>query len=55
MLKPNFLTIFLKEDGDTNTGLPEIQVYDSGKKEWNSYNVCPPENIDEKVFFLSRT
>ena len=52
-IESKFFNHFLKGSGDKNSGLPEAYVYDSGKKEWNSYNVWPPENTTKENWFLS--
>ncbi|GAA3509855.1 CocE/NonD family hydrolase [Aquimarina addita] len=48
-----FFNHFLKGTGDKNTGLSEIKIFDTGKKEWNSYDTWPPANAQKKVFYLS--
>ena len=48
-----FFNHFLKGDGSKNTGLPEAYVFDTGKKEWKSYDVWPPKNTEKKSFYLS--
>ncbi|UMB60408.1 CocE/NonD family hydrolase [Lutibacter sp. A80] len=52
-IETKFFNHFLKGSGNKNTGLPEAYVYDTGKKEWNSYNVWPPENSEKETFYLS--
>ncbi|SNR82791.1 CocE/NonD family hydrolase [Lutibacter flavus] len=52
-IETKFFNHFLKGTGDKNTGLPEAYVYDSGKKEWNSYNSWPPKNTKKTTLFLS--
>jgi putative CocE/NonD family hydrolase len=52
-VESKFFNHFLKGSGDKNTGLPEAYVYDSGKKEWNSYDAWPPKNIEKQNWFLS--
>ena len=52
-VETKFFNHFLKGSGDKNTGLPEAYVYDSGKKEWNSYNQWPPVNTSKKKMYLS--
>ncbi|MBQ4821105.1 CocE/NonD family hydrolase [Aquimarina sp. MMG016] len=51
-VETKFFNHFLKGEGD-ETGLPEIQIFDTGKKEWNSYENWPPKNIQKKTFYLS--
>jgi putative CocE/NonD family hydrolase len=52
-VETKFFNHFLKGNGDKNTGLPEAYVYDTGKKEWNSFNTWPPNNIHKKNMYLS--
>lgn len=52
-IESKFFNHFLKGSGDKNSGLPEAYVYDSGKKEWNSYNVWPPKQAVKEDWFLS--
>lgn len=48
-----FFNHFLKGTGDNNSGLPEIQIFDTGKKEWNSYETWPVAGVTKKTMFLS--
>ena len=52
-IESKFFNHFLKGNGDKNSGLPEAYVYDSGKKEWNSYDVWPPKNTVKENWFLT--
>ena len=52
-IETRFFHHFLKGKGDKNSGLPEAYVYDSGKKEWKSYDVWPPNNVVKENWFLS--
>ncbi|PKV52054.1 hypothetical protein ATE84_4156 [Aquimarina sp. MAR_2010_214] len=52
-VETTFFNHFLKGDADGKTGLPEIQIFDTGKKEWNSYESWPPKAIEKKTFYLS--
>ena len=52
-IETKFFNHFLKGDGSHNSGLPEAYVFDTGKKEWKSYNTWPPKNIEKRTFFLS--
>lgn len=49
-----FFNHFLKGEANGKTGLPEIQIFDTGKKEWNSYETWPPKNIQKKTVYLSQ-
>ncbi len=52
-VETKFFNHFLKGKADDNTGLSEIQIFDTGKKEWNAYDSWPPKNIEKKTFYLS--
>ena len=52
-IETKFFNHFLKGKGDKNSGLPEAYVYDTGKKEWNSYSTWPPNNKEKTTLFLS--
>ncbi|MGG8495454.1 CocE/NonD family hydrolase [Tenacibaculum sp. TC6] len=52
-VETKFFNHFLKGDGSKNSGLPEAYVFDTGKKEWKSYDVWPPKNAHKQTFFLS--
>jgi putative CocE/NonD family hydrolase len=53
-IETKFFNHFLKGKGDKNTGLPEAYVFDSGKKEWKSYDAWPPKGVVKESFFLNR-
>ena len=52
-IETKFFNHFLKGKGDKNSGLPEAYVYDSGRKEWKSYDAWPPKNVVKENWFLS--
>ena len=52
-IEAKFFNHFLKGNGSKDTGLPEAYVFDTGKKEWKSYDVWPPKNAQRQSFFLS--
>jgi len=52
-IEAKFFNHFLKEDGSKNSGLPEAYVYDTGKKEWNSYKTWPPKNSIKTTYYLA--
>ncbi len=52
-VETKFFNHFLKGDGSKNAGLPEAYVYDSGRKEWKSYDSWPPKNATKQEMFLS--
>ncbi|MEE9407090.1 MAG: CocE/NonD family hydrolase [Polaribacter sp.] len=51
-IETNFFHHFLKGKGDKNSGLPEAYVFDSGKKEWKSYDTWPPKNVMKQVGYF---
>ncbi|MBE7689385.1 CocE/NonD family hydrolase [Tenacibaculum piscium] len=52
-IETKFFNHFLKGNGSKNSGLPEAYVFDSGKKQWKSYDVWPPKSVKKQAFFLS--
>ena len=52
-IETKFFNHFLKGNGTKNSGLPEAYVYDTGKKEWNSYEDWPPKNAVKQTFYFS--
>ncbi len=52
-IESKFFNHFLKGPGDGKTGLPEAYVFDSGKKEWSSYDSWPPANVSKENYYLS--
>ena len=51
-IETKFFNHFLKGSGSKDSGLPEAYVFDTGKKEWDSYETWPPANAVSKTFFL---
>lgn len=51
-IETKFFNHFLKGNGDHNSGLPEAYVFDSGKKEWKTYDSWPPNEIEKQQWFL---
>ena len=52
-VETKFFNHFLKGDGSKNSGLPEAYVFDSGKKEWSSYDSWPPANVAKQDMYLN--
>lgn len=52
-IESKFFHHFLKGNGTKNSGLPEAYVFDTGKKEWKSYQEWPPKNASKATFYLS--
>ncbi|MGW9685388.1 CocE/NonD family hydrolase [Flagellimonas sp. 2504JD1-5] len=52
-IETKFFNHFLKGDGGANSGLPEAYVFDSGRKEWKTYDSWPPKGVEKETMFLS--
>ena len=52
-IETKFFDHFLKGNGDKNSGLPEAYVFDTGRKEWKTYNAWPPKGVVKKDMYLS--
>ena len=52
-IETKFFHHFLKGNGDNNSGLPEAYVFDTGKKEWKTYDSWPPKNVIKEIAYLS--
>ena len=52
-IETKFFDHFLKGSGDKNSGLPEAYVFDTGKKDWKTYDTWPPEGVVKKDMYLS--
>jgi len=52
-IETKFFNHFLKGDGKPKSGLPEAYVFDTGKKEWKSYDAWPPKGMEKQSFYLS--
>lgn len=51
-IESNFFRHFLKNNGKGENKLPEAYVFDSGTKEWKTYDAWPPQNTKKQDFFL---
>jgi len=51
-IETKFFNHFLKVSGSKDSGLPEAYVYDTGNREWNSYETWPPKNAESKRYYL---
>ncbi|MBK5192869.1 MAG: CocE/NonD family hydrolase [Flavobacteriaceae bacterium] len=51
-IETKFFNHFLKGSGTKDSGLPEAYVYDTGNREWNSYETWPPKNAESKRYYL---
>jgi len=52
-IETKFFNHFLKNDGTIDSGLPEAYVFDSGRKEWKTYDSWPPKGVEKLSLFLS--
>ncbi|GGI57838.1 glutaryl-7-ACA acylase [Winogradskyella haliclonae] len=51
-IETKFFNHFLKGEANGETGLPEAQMFDTGKKEWQSFVKWPPENATKESYWL---
>lgn len=51
-VETKFFNHFLKGSGSKESGLPEAYIFDTGKKEWNSFETWPPQNVQNKTYYL---
>ena len=51
-IEAKFFNHWLKGDADGQTGLPEAHIFDTGTKEWKSYDIWPPENTAKVAMYL---
>ncbi|WP_405395522.1 CocE/NonD family hydrolase [Maribacter sp. Asnod2-G09] len=52
-IEAKFFDHFLKGNGDKNSGLPEAYVFDTGRKDWKTYDTWPPAGVVKKDMYLS--
>lgn len=52
-IEANFFRHFLKENGKGQNKLPEAYVFDTGVKDWKTYDVWPPKNAAKESFYLA--
>ena len=53
-IEAKFFRHFLKENGKGNSQLPEAYVFDTGNKEWKTFNSWPPANTQQQDFYLQK-
>ncbi|WP_338408352.1 CocE/NonD family hydrolase [uncultured Flavobacterium sp.] len=53
-IEANFFYHFLKDNGKGDIKLPEAYVFDTGVKDWKTYNAWPPKNVVKESFYLSQ-
>lgn len=51
-IEANFFRHFLKNNGKVENKLPEAYVFDTGRKEWKTYDTWPPKNTEKQQFYL---
>lgn len=51
-IEANFFRHFLKGNGKGENKLPEAYVFDTGNKEWKTYDAWPPKNTEKQSFYL---
>nr|WP_315152265.1 CocE/NonD family hydrolase [uncultured Flavobacterium sp.] len=51
-IEANFFRHFLKNNGKGESKLPEAYVFDTGRKEWKTYDTWPPKNTEKQQFYL---
>ncbi|WP_347343807.1 CocE/NonD family hydrolase [Mucilaginibacter sp. JRF] len=52
-IEAKFFKHFLKGKGDKATGLPEAYMFNTGKKEWATFDKWPAANAEHKKFYLA--
>ncbi|MCK0135828.1 CocE/NonD family hydrolase [Arenibacter sp. S6351L] len=52
-IETRFFNHFLKGEGAT-TNLPEAYVFDTGTKEWKTFDTWPPKNTSKETYSLQR-
>jgi hypothetical protein len=53
-IEANFFRHFLKDNGKGENKLPEAYVFDTGSKDWKTYDVWPPKNAAKESFYLAQ-
>jgi putative CocE/NonD family hydrolase len=53
-IEARFFHHFLKGSGDTATGLPEAYMYNTGKKEWQTFSAWPSEKAEKRKFYFEK-
>jgi len=54
-IEAKFFNHFLKGPGDGKTGLPEAYLFNTGKKQWETFDKWPAANAQQVTFYLSAT
>ena len=53
-IEANFFRHFLKDNRKGENKLPEAYVFDTGSKDWKTYDVWPPKNMAKESFYLAQ-
>jgi putative CocE/NonD family hydrolase len=53
-IEANFFRHFLKDNGKGVNKLPEAYVFDTGTKDWKTYDAWPPKNVVKECFYLAQ-
>ena len=51
-IETKFFNHFLKGEADGETNLPEAQFFNTGTKEWQSFDVWPPKNTTKESYYM---
>lgn len=51
-IEAKFFNHFLKGNGDKNSGLPVAYMFDTGKKEWETFAQWPAANVEHQKLYL---
>ncbi|MFP4845875.1 CocE/NonD family hydrolase [Winogradskyella sp. PE311] len=51
-IETKFFNHFLKGEANGETGLAEAQMFNTGTKEWQSFESWPPENATKESYFM---
>lgn len=51
-IETKFFNHFLKGEANGETGLAEAHMFDTGKKEWQSFEQWPPKNTTKQSWFM---
>ena len=52
-IEANFFRHFLKDNAKGENKLPEAYVFDTGAKDWKTYDAWPPKNVVKEHFYLA--
>ncbi|WP_179354029.1 CocE/NonD family hydrolase [Winogradskyella vidalii] len=51
-VETKFFNHFLKGEANGETGLAEAQMFNTGTKQWESFETWPPKNVTTKSYFM---